>query len=78
MSESKIDGARYGFPPGLSQPSLRALMEAGYDSLEAVTATTAKELQALHGMGPKGIRLLREALAARGLAFAGEHEQKAL
>jgi len=72
MTESKINGARYGFPPGLPQPALRALLGAGYDRLEAVAAATEQELLALHGMGPKGIRILREALAARGLAFAGE------
>lgn len=72
MAEVKIDGGAYGFPPGMSQPSLRALLGAGYDSLEAASAATAAELLALHGMGPKGVRLLGEALAARGLALAGE------
>lgn len=72
MSTNKIDPATYGFPPGLSQPALQALIHAGYTSLEQLTAATAKELLALHGMGPKGIRILREALAAEGLAFAGE------
>jgi hypothetical protein len=75
MSDQKIDGKKYGFPPGMSQPSLRALLGAGYNSLEAVAAATPKELLDLHGMGPKGIRLLREALAARGMSFAGEEEQ---
>lgn len=72
MSTDEIDGTAYGFPKGMSQPSLRALLEAGYTSLEQLTAATSKDLLALHGMGPKGIRILREALAARGLAFAGE------
>lgn len=74
MAETKIDGSAYGFPPGMSQPSLQALLGAGYTSLEAVSATTGKELLALHGMGPKGVRLLREALAARGLSLAGEEK----
>lgn len=72
MSTDKIDPATYGFPPGLSQPALRALLHAGITSLDGLTAVKAKELLALHGMGPKGVRILREALAARGLAFAGE------
>lgn len=72
MSTDKIDGTAYGFPPGLSQPTLQALLHAGIDNMERVAETTAKDLLALHGMGPKGVRILREALAADGLALAGE------
>lgn len=72
MAPGKIDGTQYGYPPGMSQPSLRALLGAGYTGLEQLAAVTAADLLKLHGMGPKGVRLLREALAARGLAFAGE------
>jgi hypothetical protein len=59
-------------PANLSKPAWRALTGAGYWRLEQLTAVRAEELLALHGMGPKGIRQLREALAARGLALAGE------
>ena len=72
MTNQKIDGAKYGFPAGLSQPALRALIGAGYISLEQFTTITPADLLKLHGFGPKGVRVLREALAARGLAFAGE------
>ncbi len=72
MTNDKIDGAAYGFPPGLGQPALRALLGAGYTGLEQLTTATAADVLALHGMGPKGIRLLRQALAARGLSFADE------
>ena len=72
MTDQPIDGSAYGFPPGMSQPALRALLNAGYSSLEAVAAVSPKELLKLHGLGPKAIRLLRPALAAQGLAFAGE------
>jgi DNA-directed RNA polymerase alpha subunit len=58
------------FPRGLSQPALRALASAGITRLEQVTRRTEAELLALHGMGPKGIRVLKEALAARGETFA--------
>ena len=61
MTHNEIDGTAYDFPPGMSQPALRALLEAGYTSLEHLTAITAADALALHGMGPKGIRLLREA-----------------
>jgi hypothetical protein len=57
-------------PTGLSQPAQRALAEAGYNRLEQLTRVSEKEILALHGMGPKGIRLLREALAEKGWSFA--------
>ncbi len=62
---------RHDFPAGLAQPALRALAAAGYTSLEQLSTTTEADLSKLHGLGPKGLRLIREALDARGLAFAG-------
>jgi hypothetical protein len=58
------------FPPGLSNPARRALASAGYTRLEQLAQVTEAGLLKLHGIGPKSIRQLREALAARGLAFA--------
>ncbi|MFN8419973.1 MAG: DNA-directed RNA polymerase subunit alpha C-terminal domain-containing protein [Anaerolineae bacterium] len=72
----KIDPKRGGFPPNLSQPALRALETAGYSTLNQLTSTTEKDLLALHGMGPKGVRLLREALAEKGLSFAQAKPKK--
>jgi len=40
--------------------------------LEALTAWTERDVLALHGVGPKAVRILREALAQRGLSFAEE------
>ena len=70
MTNQKIDGTKYGFPAGLSQPALRALLHAGYTSLDQLAAATEGELLALHGFGQKSIPLLQEALAAAGLSFA--------
>lgn len=53
-----------------SAPAQRALGGAGYTSLNDLTKVSETELLDLHGMGPKGIRQLREALAERGLSFA--------
>jgi hypothetical protein len=69
MASAKNPSAS-GFPPGLSQPALRALAAAGYTDLEQLTQVTEAELLKLHGMGPKGIRILRSALEAGGLSFA--------
>ena len=58
------------FPRGLSQPALRALAGAGYTRLEQLAAVSEAELLKLHGMGPKGTRILGEALREKGLSFA--------
>ncbi len=57
---------------GLAAPAIRALHGAGYTHLEQLTRVRVTELNKLHGLGPKTIRQLREALAARNLSFAGE------
>jgi hypothetical protein len=62
------------FPPRLAQPALRALAGAGYTRLEQLTRVTEADLLKLHGMGPKALGLIREALKARGLAFAKPKE----
>lgn len=55
--------------PHISRPANRALADRNISSLTALAKFTEPEIAALHGMGPKGIRLLREALSACGLAF---------
>ncbi|HET8911625.1 MAG TPA: DNA-binding protein [Ktedonobacteraceae bacterium] len=60
------------FPPGLSQPALRAFDQAGYRQLKQFTRVSEQELLQLHGVGPKAIRILRNALEARGLRFAND------
>ncbi|MCU1641865.1 MAG: hypothetical protein JWN03_2140 [Nocardia sp.] len=54
-------------PRGIGAPATRALTAAGYHQLEQLAGVSADGLLALHGVGPKAIRLLREALAAEGL-----------
>jgi len=41
-------------------------------SLDDIARFSKKELQALHGMGPKAIRIIGHALHERGVDFAGE------
>ncbi len=55
------------WPNGLSQPAIRALMSAGYTRLEDVAGSSEATLAALHGMGPKGIRIIKQALADASL-----------
>ncbi len=42
----------------------------GITRYDHLTTVTAVRLLALHGIGPKAVRVLREELTARGLAFA--------
>lgn len=50
------------FPAGIAQPALRALAKAGYTRLEQLRDVDDNELSALHGMGPKAIAIVRDAL----------------
>lgn len=56
-------------PKGLSAPAIRALATIGVVDLRGLTRSTEAEVSALHGMGPKGIRMLKEALEQAGLSF---------
>jgi DNA-directed RNA polymerase alpha subunit len=52
-----------------SRPAVSALEAAGYSRLDDLTRVTEKELLTLHGMGPKGIRMLNAELAKHGQAI---------
>lgn len=77
MQSEQTDPQASDLPRAIGRPATNALALAGYYRLEQLTQVSAKELLALHGVGPKAVRLLREALAARGLAFAGEGPEQA-
>ena len=57
------------FPPGIGQPALRALVTAGLTRLEQLSEWTEEQLLELHGMGPNGVRKLRDGLTKKGLKF---------
>jgi uncharacterized protein YdhG (YjbR/CyaY superfamily) len=56
--------------PKIGSPATRALEAAGYTRLEQLTKVTEAELGRLHGMGPKALGILREALREKKLSFA--------
>jgi hypothetical protein len=62
--------------PKIGAPALRALTAAGYQRLEQLTQVSEAELLKLHGMGPKAIGILRQALQEKGLAFAEAQSRK--
>jgi len=55
--------------PKIGAPATRALEAAGYTQFKQLTKATEAELAQLHGMGPKALGILREALKARGWSF---------
>jgi predicted flap endonuclease-1-like 5' DNA nuclease len=61
--------AETGFPKGIGAPATRALTGAGYTDLKQLAGVPAAELKRLHGMGPKALRLLQEALEQQGLSL---------
>lgn len=52
-------------PHGLGQPARRALASAGFMRLDQVAAVGDAEVLKLHGVGPRGLTVLRRALAER-------------
>lgn len=54
------------FPRGIGAPATRALVGAGYSRLRQLAGVPVTELEKLHGMGPKALRVLQEALAQEG------------
>lgn len=58
------------WPQGVAKPAQRALASAGFSELTQLTKISEANLLKLHGMGPKAIHHLREALAEQNLTFA--------
>jgi hypothetical protein len=72
MTSQPPKSQKHELPSNIGRPATRALTEAGYLRLEQFNGVRTSEILKLHGVGPKAIRLLREALAERGLSFADE------
>jgi hypothetical protein len=59
-----------GLPAKIGAPATRALTAAGYTRLTQLDGVPAAELGRLHGVGPKALRLLQEALQEQGRSLA--------
>jgi hypothetical protein len=55
--------------PKIGAPATRALNGAGYQSLRELAGVPRAELAKLHGMGPKALGILQEALEEHGLSL---------
>jgi len=51
-------------PRAIGRPATRALAAAGITSLDELARLSETELASLHGVGPKAVAILRDALAA--------------
>jgi predicted flap endonuclease-1-like 5' DNA nuclease len=58
--------------PNIGAPATRALAQIGVRNVEQLAAYTEEEILALHGVGPKAIRLLRPVMDETGVTFRDE------
>ena len=58
-----------GLPGNIGAPATRALTAAGYTRLSRLADVPAAELAKPHGVGPKALRLLQQALAEHGMSL---------
>ena len=53
----------------IGEPAQRALEAVGIDTFIQLCDHSEKEILALHGVGPKAVRILKELLVKEGLSF---------
>lgn len=68
--KDKNNQTLHEIPTNIGKPVLRALEHANMNFLEPLTSVSKNELLKLHGVGPKAVRILSDALAENGMSFA--------
>lgn len=63
-AEKAAAGEVGNLPKAIGKAATQALVTAGITGLEQVAGMSDAELLAMHGVGPKAVRILRETLAA--------------
>jgi len=61
---------RSELPHAIGKVARRELALHGFTDLQSLSAATRAELLAIHGVGPKALRILEQVLDEQGLAFA--------
>jgi hypothetical protein len=69
MSPKPAKPGRTPIPPGIGAPARRSLAHAGLETLEQVVQFGRRNLAGLHGMCPKTMAQLQDAMDEHGLAF---------
>jgi hypothetical protein len=57
-------------PSGIGAPATRALTAAGFSHLAQLDGVPADGLAQLHGVGPKALKVLQDALEQHGMSLA--------
>jgi hypothetical protein len=65
-----VTDANEGLPKGIGAPAARALTAAGYTELRQLSGVQRSELERLHGVGPRALRIIQEELESRGQSLA--------
>jgi hypothetical protein len=55
-----MDNKNHQLPKEIGKPAINALISARITTLVQVSNMSDKELLALHGVGPKAVRILRD------------------
>lgn len=58
------------FPNAIGRPANAALVANGITTLDQVAAMTKQQLLAIHGVGPKAVRILEAELNKRGRSLS--------
>jgi hypothetical protein len=67
---SSVDGLGTEFPHAIGRVAKRELAARGYTRYVDLTRATPNVLLAIHGIGPKAVRILGDELERRGLVWA--------
>ncbi len=71
-ADSAAPGEAGDLPSRIGRPATRALAGAGITTLDDVAVRSEQELLALHGVGPKAVRILFEAVGERQRRLGSE------
>ncbi len=64
-ADAGVVAPRSDLPPAIGRPATQGLLGAGLVTLDDVAAKSQADLLAIHGVGPKAVRILAEALSRR-------------
>jgi hypothetical protein len=70
MRMDSLDEFGTDFPREIGRVARRELAGHGYTRLDQLNGVSVAELLAIHGVGPKAVRILGDELARRGSSFA--------
>jgi hypothetical protein len=70
MKDAQEKQGESGTPlPKIGAPAMRALASIGVTTVEGLAAYAEKDVLALHGFGPRAIRILTPVMADLGVRF---------